>query len=309
MIRATLLALALSAPAFAQTAALPRTPDGHPDFQGVWLSVFTTPFERPAGRPSLVVSEAEARKMGEDDARGFYERGAANDPDAQAAGANILLKVRGDYRTSQIVVPADGKLPLTQKGREIIAAARAKMAVRPDGPEARNEFERCIVGTGLAPLSLTPGQNPRQVVQTSGHVMIYSEDGPSVRVIPFGASRRPTVTPPWGGDSIARWEGEELVVETTNSRGAARTGPTYAFVVRPESRVVERFRLASPDEILYSFTVIDPDMYSQPWRAEYILTRIREPAYEYGCHEGNYAMVNMLRSARAAEGSVTAGKQ
>jgi hypothetical protein len=157
---------ALASGAFAQTPDIPRTADGHPDFGGAWGSRFTTTIERMPGATSLVVGDAEARALGEGAYQRLTTRGAADDPNVTWSNIRGLLRIDGEWRTSQLTVPADGKLPLMQRGRDMLTSGASAMAARPDGPEARNESERCIAGTGRAPLNVVPEDNMRQIVQT-----------------------------------------------------------------------------------------------------------------------------------------------
>jgi hypothetical protein len=325
MIRAPFLvfALALAADAaIAQTAidlqeaaepadasSIPRTADGRPDFTGAWVSSFITPLERMPGATSLTVSEAEAKQLGETHFQQYVARESGLDPDVLAADVRGLLRVGGEYRTSLVVEPENGKIPFTPEGRRLIDGALRNIPALPDDPEFRPESERCIASHGRTPLTLTPTVNSRQIVQTGQHVMLYTEEGQDVRIVSLGGAHRPQALAMWGGDSIARWDGEDLVIETTNQRGLVRIGAAGTMVVRPETRVVERLKFLSPDEILYGYTVADPVVYAAPWRAEYILSRSDIPAREFGCHEGNYAMVNMLSSARSVERRASAGRQ
>jgi hypothetical protein len=304
---AILAALAAVSPASSQQS-IPRTPDGMPDFQGHWTSRFATTFERIPGATTLVVSEAEANRLGEEVYQRWAGRGAGLDPDVLAANVRNLMRVDGEYRTSLVVEPADGKVPFTEEARRLVEQTRRNVPMLPDGPEARSEFERCITGMGRTPLTLTPTMNPRQIVQTADHLVIYSEDGSDVRIIPFGGPRRNEAVPLWGGDSRASWDGDTLVIETLNQRGKVRSSVTAILVIRPEARVVERLRMLSGNEFLYSYTVIDPVMYSSPLRVEFTLSRAKMHTMEYGCHEGNYSMVNMLASARSADRRTTTGR-
>jgi hypothetical protein len=299
--------LAAASPAFSQQP-IPRTPDGKPDFHGHWTSQFATTFERMPGATTLVVGEAEANRLGEQVYQRWAERGAGLDPDVLAANVRNLMRVDGEYRTSLVVEPADGKIPLTEEARRLVDETRRKVPTLPDGPEARSEFERCISGHGRTPLTLTPTVNPRQIVQTATNLVIYSEDGADLRIIPFGGPGRNEAVPLWGGDSRGSWEGDTLVIETVNQRGKVRASVTAILVIRPEARVVERLKMPSADELLYSYTITDPVMYSAPLRVEFTLSRARTPTMEFGCHEGNYAMMNMLASARSAERRAAIGK-
>jgi hypothetical protein len=300
ILTAILTVLVVISPAFSEQP-IPRTPDGKPDFQGHWTSRFATTFERMPGATTLVVSEAEAKRLGEEVYRRWADRGAGLDPDVLAANVRNLMSVNGEYRTSLVVEPEDGKVPFTEEAQQLVEQTRQKVPTLPDGPEARSEFERCISGHGRTPLTLTPTVNPRQIVQTANNLAIYSEDGADLRIIPFGGPRRNEAIPLWGGDSQSSWDGDTLVIETVNQRGKVRASVTAILVIRPEARVVERLKMLSADELLYSYTIIDPVMYSAPLRVEFTLSRARTPTMEFGCHEGNYAMMNMLASARSAE--------
>ena len=282
----------------AEAQAFPRARDGHPDFSGAWTSSFITPLERMPGATGLRVSEAEAKALGQKMFDAYVARENGLDPDVLAADTRNLLRIGNEYRTSLVVEPADGKVPLTAEGLKLIAKARQEMPNLPDDPEARPEWDRCITGAGRAPLALTPTINARQIVQTHDSLALYTEDGPDLRIISIGGQHRPAAVAMWGGDSTATWEGDTLVIETVNQRGMLRVGVTYGFIVRPEAKVIERLKFLSPDEILYSYTVLDPKFYSAPWRVEFTFTRSKVAATEYGCHEGNYALVNMLHSAR-----------
>jgi hypothetical protein len=308
IIAAILTTFAIASPAFSQQS-IPRTSEGRPDFQGHWTSQFATTFERMPGATTLAVSEAEAKRLGEEVYQRWAGRGAGLDPDVLAADVRNLMHVDGEYRTSLVVEPADGKVPFTEEARRLVEQMRQKVPTAADGPEDRSEFERCISGHGRTPLTLTPTVNPRQLVQTADHLAVYSEDGPDLRIIPFGGPPRPEAIPLWGGDSRASWEGDTLVIETVNQRGKMRSSVTGILVIRPEARVVERLKMLSEDELLYSYTIIDPVMYSAPWRVEYTLSRARTHTMEYACHEGNYGLVNILKAGRVADARAAKNKK
>ncbi|MDZ4761126.1 MAG: hypothetical protein SGJ21_08660 [Alphaproteobacteria bacterium] len=301
-IMAGLAAFAL--PTFAQPA--PRTTGGRPDFQGVWSSKGLTPLERLPGATGLVVGEEEAAKLVSvirDRARSkAFE--VQIDPNLLAVDVRTLTRVDGQWRSSWITDPPDGKLPLTAEGQRILAVERSRL----DGtsmltdPETRLVYERCLAGPGVAPLWSVPVENMRRIVQTPGHVVLYTEEGGDARIVAIGAAHRPGVITSWLGDSVGRWEGDTLVVETVSGRDNSVPFPTMPQVVRRQSRVIERFSFVSADEILYRFTVEDPEVYDKPWSAEYSLNREKTTAYEYGCHEGNYSLPNILRAARIADG-------
>ena len=205
-------------------------------------------------------------------------------------------RVGGEWRSSWITDPPDGKLPLTAEGKRLRDTAYSLT-----DPEARDSWERCLVGTGRAPMWSVPVENIRQIVQTPTNLLIYTEEGADTRIIGIGASHRPAAIKSRLGDSVARWEGDTLVVETLNQIDNYAPFPTMPQSVRLQSKIIERFSLLSPDEILYRFTIEDPAVYSAPWSAEYSLNREHTTAYENGCHEGNYSLPNILRTERLKE--------
>ena len=295
---AALLAIACATPTWAQTP-IPRTANGHPDFQGVWSAKGLTPLERIPGATGLVVSDEEhAKLVGAIRARARSPAmEAVIDPNLIAADVKTLNRVGGEWRSSWITDPPDGKLPLTAEGKRL-----RDHAYTLSDPEARNPWERCLAGTGIAPLWSVPVENIRQIVQTPANLVIYTEEGADTRIIGIGASHRPAAIKSRLGDSIARWEGDVLVVETLNQLENYAPFATMPQSVRVQSRIIERFSLLSPDEILYRFTIEDPELYSAPWIAEYSFHREDTAAYENGCHEGNYSLPNILRAERLKEG-------
>jgi hypothetical protein len=294
MIRTALLALAAATLAFgasAQSYAPPRTPDGHPDLQGNWSTMWITPLERPAAASQLVVPASEQAKLFEVLWR-RYE--GLLDPGYDVDVRSLLI-VGGEVRSSQIVDPPDGKIPFTEAGRARIPAAPGRGA---DDPEQRLVSERCINRlNAMAPLGIQPSGNMRQIVQTPDHFVILSENLSPLRVIPIGAARG------LPGAGLGHWEGDTFVVETSGFAPAdsVRRGSFTQFSISPKSRITERLTRTAPDEILYAFTVEDPDLYTRPWTAEFALKRSNAKLYEWGCHEGNYALANILRGARVAE--------
>ncbi len=210
--------------------------------------------------------------------------------------SKTLTRVDGEWRTSWITDPPSGKLPLTDEGKRLRDTPYSL-----SDPESRNPWERCLVGTGLAPMWSVPVENIRQIVQTPANLVIYTEEGADTRIIGIGASHRPAAIKSRLGDSTARWESDVLVVETLNQIDNYAPFATMPQSVRVQSRIVERFSLLSPDEILYRFTIEDPALYSAPWSAEYSFHREHTTAYENGCHEGNYSLPSILRAERLNE--------
>jgi hypothetical protein len=297
--------VAFAAVAAEAQPALPRTPDGHPDFQGVWTSRGLSTLERPPGATALVVDDTTAAKMVgviRDRLRSkAFE--AVIDPNVIAADSDKLTRVNGEWRTSWITEPTNGKLPLTAEGRRLVEREflRPTAPEMQTDPEARSPFERCLAGTGIAPLWTLPIDNIRQIVQTPDSLVIWSEQANDVRIVGISAEHRPAAVASWLGDSVARWEGDVLVVETVNENDNPAPSVTMPQSVRLQSRIVERFNLVSANEIRYRFTIEDPALYSAPWNAEFSLNREDAKVYEYSCHEGNTGLPDILRTARLAD--------
>jgi hypothetical protein len=153
------------------------------------------------------------------------------------------------------------------------------------------------------PASFLAGPNPREFIQTRDYVVIHSEVGDEMRIVPFTAVHGTRGPHPAMGDSIARWEGDTLVIETTDLPRSERRrfSPTGSYVVNPDATVIERFTRLSRDELLYQFTVVDPKVYAAPWLAEYSFFRAPYRMFPGNCHEGNYGLPNILAGARAEE--------
>jgi hypothetical protein len=287
-----------------------RTPWGDPDLQGTWSNQTLTPLERPAefaGKPRL--TEAEAAEY---EARLLKLTNADNRQPGTVRDVNTAYndvwwdrgdKIVADRRTSLIVDPADGKIPpLTPAGEQRAAANREAEARESAAPASWLDFDvysRCIIRSALPRLS-TGYNNNYQIVQTPGYVAIVQEQINETRVIPVDG--RPHLTPSlrqWLGDSRGRWEGDTLIVETTNFTDEAR-GATFREATK-NMRLVERFRRVDENTIDYEFTVTDPETWTRPWTVKLPWNRMRELMYEYACHEGNHGLANTLRAARAAD--------
>ncbi len=296
MIRAILLPLAFAATAHAQTP-IPRTADGQPDFQGVWESFWLTPLERPDGVASVNLAPEDVDRVKAIFLTRELNRLAGNlGTEGETAIAAEIMQVDGVYRSAQVVDPADGHIPRTP-----VAVAR-KTAGEPDGPESFHRGVRCLTGTGLPPMGMGNFDNMRRVVQTADYVIIYSENITDTRIIAFGMPNAAPGPRSMGGRSYAHWDGDTLVIETSNFDGKAPPGGgARANPLSDDATVVERFRYASPDELVYRYTVTDPLNYSQPWSGEISWRRSGQRLYETVCHEGNYSLANMLSAARVAE--------
>lgn len=298
-ILACLTALATVATyAHAQTSDIPRTPDGRPDFHGIWESRWLTPLERLDGTTEPTVSGDAATAYAVARTATFQSPGVALHPDDDFDFAGLLPAADGAFRTSLIVEPADGKRPQTQLAKDIGANGR-KIRDGAENPEGLSNDERCLSANGRTPLGVSPGSMFRQIVQTPGNFVIYTEDQMVSRVIGIDAAPRPVALMSLAGDSVATWEGDTLVVVTTKIQPQLPQPGSPPF--DQQRRVTERFSLLAPDRISYDYVLEDTAMLSQPVRVQYDLMRTAHAIYESACHEGNYSLPNMMRGARIAE--------
>ena len=286
-------------------ASLPRTPDGRPDFQGVvWATNFFPVFATNPMTPDLVVSELEAKRIVDtmySGMVGFIEKSI--DPEAAhiMGDTDGLPIVRGERRTRLIVLPADGTLPLTAEAKAIVDAAD-KAEDKKDDYEQRPSGERCLVLSGNPPTHAVISYNRLQFIQTPDYVVVHSENGDEARIIPFSTEHKPPGPRSWYGDSIARWEGDTLVVETIRNNPLDRVrGLMTKFVINEDAKVIERYTRLSNKELLYQFTIEDPKAYSAPWLAEFSFYTTTTGMYPSACHEANYSLPNILMGARVTE--------
>ena len=294
-----LAALAVSgAHAYAQTADIRRTADGRPDFHGVWESRWLTPFERLDATTEATVTGEAAEAYAAARMKALQSEGVALHPDDDFDFAGLLPAGDGAFRTSLIVEPGDGKRPQTQLSKDIGAMGRAVRKAA-ENPESLSNDERCLSATGRAPLGVSPGSMYRQIVQTPGHVLIYTEDQMVTRIIGIDAAPRPEALVSLAGDSVAAWEGDTLVVVTTKIR--PQLAPPGAPAFDQQRRVTERFSLLGADRISYESVLEDSAMLTAPVRVQYDLLRTDEIIYESACHEGNYSIGGMMLGARLAE--------
>ncbi len=214
--------------------------------------------------------------------------------------------VVADRRTSLIVDPPEGRVPpLTAEGSKRASARRAVLERPPKGPEDRSVAERCILGFNAGP-PMNPGayNNNVQLFQTRDTVVILNEMVHNARIIPLdGRPHLPSGVRQWSGDSRGQWEGDTLVVETTNF-----TDKTSWRGSGERMRLTERFTRVDVDTLLYEYTVDDPTMFGQPWTARIAMTRTMDRIFEYACHEGNHGMIGILSGARALENGAEEGK-
>jgi hypothetical protein len=312
------LALSAAAPAAAQTGNAPRTPWGTPDLTGVWDFRTITPLERPANLADKEFLTAEEAARLEQEVVERNRRLDERPAERAAAGGNVDRRDDGSpgfynnfwldggtkpietRRTSLVVDPPNGRVPpLTAAAQRRAEERRAYSRAHPaDGPEDRSASDRCILGFNAGP-PLTPGgynQN-MQVVQTRDHVLLVTEMVHTARIVPLDG--RPQLNgriQQWTGESRGHWEGDTLVIETTNFKEERRWRGATANM-----KLIERLTRIDADTLEYKYTVIDPDTWTTPWTAAIPLRLADLPMYEYACHEGNYSLANILSGHRAEE--------
>jgi hypothetical protein len=317
-------ALIVSGVAAAQSAAPPaakapaKTAAGsHPDLQGVWGFATITPLQRPR-------DQADKTELTAEDKARLEEQAAKNEfteapPRAGDVGAynkvwiDAGTKAVKTGRNSLIVDPPDGRMPpLTPAGQQRQAALEERTRVAA-GPEDLTTWDRCLVGFNAGPPMIGGGYNAYvQILQTGTYVAMLNEMVHDTRVIPMDGRPHGKLRQ-WRGDSRGRWEGDTLVVDTTNFRREG-TGTLslrgLGFSVDDNLHLTERFRRVDATTLLYEYTVDDPTVWTRPWTVSMTMEKIEQPIYEYACHEGNYAIPHILSGARAkeAQGSGTAKK-
>ncbi len=329
-----------------RTQSIPRTRDGHPDLQGTYDLATLTPLERPAGAKEVLTAEEAAKLEKEVVDRNRLlalpsrtDRGApplggdgSKGPAGNVGGYNTFwldpgshyTTINGQRRTSIIVDPPDGRVPpLTPEARQRNAARQVTVTSDQqsrendpgyegpgayDDPERRPLGERCLLG--FASTSGPPAlpnyfyNNLHQIVQAPKYVMILTEMVHDARIVRLDGEHLPKTIRKWMGDSIGSWEGDTLVVDTTNF-----TDQTRFRGSSEDLHVVERFTRIDAKSLLYRFTVEDPTSWAKPWTGEYVWPATKDLMYEYACHEGNYALGDILRGARAKDAEEAARKK
>jgi hypothetical protein len=323
------VACTVSGAACAQTHPYraPRTADGRPDLQGLWSGMTLTNLQRPKDFSALVARPAAAAAYEKKALSDFDRELAPTDPGSPPLPAGKvkdesaewstrppgLARVRGQIRTSLIVDPADGRLPMTAAARAAAEKALKDEDVS-DDPEGRPFDERCLLGGGGGVAAPIMTSMLVAIVQTRDHVVLVGESNHDARIVRLADRRHPpAAVTAWMGDSVGWWEGETLVVETANLSPADRWRWNEGdwIPLTPRARFVERFARTGPDTLLYSFTVDDPGAYTRPWRGEAPLRAETGVMPEFACHEGNYALANILAGARredAAAGTAAPAK-
>ena len=309
---AALVTLAMVVPVCGQKS-IPRTPDGHPDLQGIWTNATLTPMERPAafaGKPSVSDAEAKVWEKAQQDevAAGdgksdsdFHRRAGSGETGGYNAlfidRGSELARVDGVKRTSLVIDPSDGRVPamLPEARQRLASMRRGGINSAKDRPLS----ERCLLSFGSSsgpPMLPVLYNNNYQIVQTADTVMILVEMIHDARIVRMNAQHDPPTIRKWLGDSVGHWEGDTLVVDTTNFneqvvfRGASKN-----------LHVIERFTRVDANTILYRATIDDPTTFSKAWTIEYPFHATEGPIFEYACHEGNYSIVDILGGARKEE--------
>jgi len=307
-----ILSAPLAALAGQSTGAPSRTPDGRPDLSGYWTNDTYTPLERPvelADQAYFTEVEAAANLRAHLAQLFGQPQDAVHYDDAIWQGENYSKEA--NRRTSLINDPEDGRIPPLTPAAEARERARAERVAYRGASESaatRSLAERCIAWGNVGPPMIPPTYNANfQILQSAGHVVIYHEMIHDTRIIPLASPAHlgPAIRQQ-NGDSRGHWEGDTLVVETTNFTDQTNfRGPparTRQNIVASEDlRVVERFTLIDEGTIRYEFTVHDPATWTRPWSGEIAIRRFGGPLYEYACHEGNYGLANILSAARKEE--------
>jgi len=295
----------------------PRTLDGKPDLQGTWTNASITTLQRDSRYKTLVIPREQVAaataahpqvvRQNTDDEADEGTKSQDGSDLAKGRGYNAFWidpgrefgLVKGEYRTSWIVDPDNGKIPFTERGRQHVAEVEERRD-NFDGPEVRPLADRCLMTAGRIGPPMINGlyNNNYQIVQTADYIVIQVEMVRHARVIPLRRQHLPQKITQLFGDSIGWWEGDTLVVETTQFHPLHRD----SFInISPQGKVTERFTRVSSKQILYEFAVDDPYFYKQTWHGELSFNASKEQLYEYACHEGNYAMTGILAGAREQE--------
>ena len=311
------------------TVSIPRTADGRPNFNGIWTNVTITQLERPrdlAGKEFFTEQEVSAYEKRTVQQRNRDQRDRGTERDVASAYNDFWwdsgTKIVKTRRTSIIIDPPDGRIPALTPERQRQLAASAEAAKRrceqpgceplnggqlgpADGPEDRPLQERCLSFGNAVPMLPTAYNNNYEIVQSSRFLSVNVEMVHDVRRIAIdGSAHLPPNMRQWLGDSRGHWEGDSLVIDTTNFT------PLTRFRGSDENlHLTERFTLTDPDTLLYRFTVDDPTAFTKPWTGEIPMVRAEGPLYEYACNEGNTGMNGILSSARTDEKAHDSGSR
>lgn len=312
----TLVLLGNAGSLLAQTYSPPRMADGKPDLTGTWSNASITTLERNPRYESLILSDDEIARATQQHPQNVRLETDDNMVAGQLPDGTDLSRGRGynafwidpgtefgvidgEYRTSWIVDPADGHIPWSEQGQTLRAALQAKNATA-DGPEARPLAERCL-GTNMRvgpPMINGLYNNNYEFIQTSDYVVLRSEMISHARIVKIDQQYKMGKIKPMFGEAVGFWDGDTLVVETTNFHPLQEEA---SIPLTSNGKVIERFTRVADDKIRYEFTVDDPVYYDRPWRGEARFLRAQGNVYEFACHEGNYALSAILGGARREE--------
>jgi len=311
---ALLIVAALSSGALAQNNDYPRTSFGAPDLEGTYNIATVTMLERGEQfEGKLVLTPEEAATMGTT-GDSYLENLTSTIGGAEGAigGYNTfwmdpgerMATINGEIRSSIIVEPENGRLPWSPEAQRMIFGAMSGGG-QFDGPESRPMAERCLVGFGSSggpPMLPVLYNNHSQIVQTEGYVVILAEMNHDARIVRMRDSEHSEMNK-WLGDSIGYYDGDTLVVETTNfhAQEGFRGSLRHFIYLSQEAKITERFTRLDDSTLLYRFTVEDPTVYSQAWTGELPMRAVEDQIYEYACHEGNHALPGILAGARRQE--------
>jgi hypothetical protein len=288
------------------------SPTARPNFEGIWNSATATPLERPAQlKDKAFFTPAEAAEW----ERQFVDRNEESvpEPGAKNTGTGTYNTVYREFgtrtvktrRTSIVTEPADGRIPALTAAAAEAKRRRVEAMRNPAGAEDTGLQDQCLAFLTAGPPMLPYSYNSNyQIVQTSDAFVVHAEMNHDARIIRMdGRPHRPSGIRLWMGDSVGRWEGNTLVVDTTNFNDAdgfyGEAGGNFGW--DRHLHLVERFSLFDADTLLYRFEIDDSTAFTQPWKGELTMVRSSGPIYEFACHEGNYALPNMLRGFRASE--------
>ncbi len=325
MIAALAAAIALSVPVLGQgsrVGTVARTADGQPDLQGFWTNDTVTPLERPAefgNKELLTAEEAAAYAKKRRDQFLAQPRDNIHYDDAIWQDEHYTKDKAVRLRTSLVTDPRDGRLPpLTAEARTREAARVANRAGTgvSDSAQTRSLAERCISWGNVGPPMIPPTYYANfQILQSRDTIVIRHELMHDSRIIYLDGRAHPSSSIAYlAGHSLGRWDGDTLVVDTTNFtdqtnfRGPPATTRQEISHTRT-LHVVERFTRADKNTINYQFTVEDPATWTRSWSGEYAIRAFEGPIYEYACHEGNYGLANILRAQRLQDAKAAAGSK
>ena len=298
----------------------PRTESGKPDLQGYWTNASITTMQRSRELADfgLTIPFDEVARLTNNNHQNVRQATDDNQVQGQLPDGTDLARgrgynafwvdpgtqfgnVRGEYRSSWITFPDDGRIPYSEQGNQQRRAAYEKFSGY-GGPEGAPLAERCLIGFGSTsgpPMNSVLYNNMYQIVQTEDYVMILVEMVHDARVIPINGDHRPKAIEQWVGDSIAWWDGDTLVVETVNLHPQQKARMMASL--SDQGRIIEKFTRYSDQQIFYEFEVIDPVFYTESWGGEISFNSTDTKLYEYACHEGNYGLQGILGGYRRQE--------